>query len=47
MKGFFDKKFKNKYDRICFLCAEETAERCHRRLVAEYMMDNDVEVIHL
>lgn len=24
------------YKKICFLCSEETAERCHRRLLAEY-----------
>jgi len=24
------------YNRPCLLCAEETPERCHRRLVAEY-----------
>jgi uncharacterized protein (DUF488 family) len=36
-------------DSGCFLCAEPTAEKCHRRLVAEYIqshMDN-VEIIHL
>lgn len=33
----------------CLLCSEETAEHCHRRLVAEYLQDHwgDVEIIHL
>lgn len=30
----------------CFLCTEDTAEKCHRRLVAE-MLDNSFEIIHL
>ena len=31
------------------LCAEPAADRCHRRLVAEYLRDawGDVEIIHL
>ena len=33
----------------CLLCSEDTAERCHRRLVAEYLDRHwgDVEVVHL
>lgn len=33
----------------CLLCSEETAEHCHRRLVAEYLQRhwNDVEIVHL
>jgi uncharacterized protein (DUF488 family) len=36
-------------DRACFLCSEPTAEKCHRRLVAEYFKDNlgDIKIIHL
>ncbi|TYP47663.1 DUF488 family protein [Thermosediminibacter litoriperuensis] len=41
----------NKLDGICLLCSEEKADRCHRRLVAEYIKDNlkigDIEIIHL
>lgn len=33
----------------CLLCSEPTPERCHRRLVAEYLRDRwkSVEIIHL
>ncbi len=33
----------------CLLCSEHTAEKCHRRLLAEYFQNvkNDVEIIHL
>lgn len=32
----FDKAFSN-YNKICLLCTEPTPEKCHRRLVAEYL----------
>ncbi len=38
------------YNRVCLLCSEPTAEKCHRRLVAEKIrgvFPNQVEVIHL
>lgn len=33
----------------CLLCSEHTAEKCHRRLLAEYLQHRftDVEVVHL
>ena len=33
----------------CLLCSEETADHCHRRLVAEYLKQHwsDVEIVHL
>jgi uncharacterized protein (DUF488 family) len=33
----------------CLLCTEETPDRCHRRLVAEYLKEywGDVEIEHL
>ena len=33
----------------CLLCSEPTAERCHRRLVAEYLREEwgEVEIVHL
>ena len=33
----------------CLLCSEPTAEKCHRRLVAERLAEHwtDVEIIHL
>jgi len=38
-----------KLHKNCLLCSEHTAEKCHRRLLAEYLQQsfNDVEVIHL
>jgi uncharacterized protein (DUF488 family) len=35
--------------RTVLLCSEDTAEHCHRRLVAEHLQDcwKDVEIIHL
>jgi len=36
-------------DKCCFLCAEPTPEKCHRRLLVEYLakQDKNVEIIHL
>jgi uncharacterized protein (DUF488 family) len=36
-------------DGACLLCSEETAEHCHRRLVAEYLREKwgEVEIVHL
>lgn len=33
----------------CLLCSEHTPEKCHRRLLAEYLQKvrNDIEIIHL
>lgn len=35
--------------KCCFLCSEATADKCHRRLLAEYLSQlwNDVTIIHL
>jgi uncharacterized protein (DUF488 family) len=37
------------FDRACLLCAEPTADHCHRRLVAEYLQRawRNVEIVHL
>lgn len=37
------------FDRGCLLCSEDTADHCHRRLVAEYLAEKwgSVEVVHL
>jgi len=41
----------NDFDKACFLCTEDTPEKCHRRLVVEYLRDNnpgeEVKIIHL
>jgi uncharacterized protein (DUF488 family) len=33
----------------CLLCSEETAEHCHRRLVAEYLQQHwgQIDIVHL
>ncbi|MGB4774808.1 MAG: DUF488 domain-containing protein [Daejeonella sp.] len=38
-----------KFHDNCLLCSEHTPEKCHRRLLAEYLqhVKNDVEIIHL
>ncbi len=35
--------------KACFLCSEPAPEKCHRRLVAEYLREHweNVEIIHL
>lgn len=35
--------------RVCLLCSEEAAERCHRRLLAEYLKDHlpDIQIENL
>jgi len=39
---------KSDFDAACLLCSEETAENCHRRLLAEELTKLwDVEIIHL
>ncbi len=36
-------------DQTCLLCSEPTADKCHRRLVAEYLRDKlgAIEILHL
>lgn len=38
-----------RYQTICLLCSEPTADHCHRRLVAEYWADHipDLSISHL
>lgn len=39
------------FDGLCFLCSEEKAGQCHRRLVAEYVKSKnpelDIEIVHI
>ena len=37
------------FDGACLLCSEATPQRCHRRLVAEYLAAHwpDVQIVHL
>ena len=43
------KKLYMKYNNICLLCTEPTAEQCHRRLVAEHLKKNigNIEIVHI
>lgn len=45
---FQDNYYKN-YERVCLLCSESEADKCHRRLIAEYLKENlsDIEIIHI
>ncbi len=38
-----------KLHKNCLLCSEHTPEKCHRRLLAEYLkhVKNEIEIIHL
>ena len=40
---------KTDLDAACLLCSEASPEKCHRRLVAEYLRKklDDIEIIHL
>lgn len=44
----FIKKFNN-YKKICLLCSESIADKCHRRLMAEIIKKTDLEIkiIHI
>ena len=38
-----------RYRHPCLLCAEDTPDHCHRRLLAEYLAEriSDLEIVHL
>jgi len=38
-----------KLHRNCLLCSEHTPEKCHRRLLADYLkhVKNEIEIVHL
>ena len=40
---------KSDVDAVCLLCSEASPEKCHRRLVAEYLNEKlgGIEIIHL
>ncbi len=50
-RGVAQKINPDEFDRGCFLCAEASPDRCHRRLLAEYLQKEwsrqKVEVTHL
>jgi len=45
-KEHFEKNYSG-YKNVCLLCAEETADKCHRRLVAEAITQDKKGIIHL
>jgi uncharacterized protein (DUF488 family) len=51
INSMLETKYNNQFDNICLLCSEVTADKCHRRLVAEYFKNNNtdlnIEIIHL
>lgn len=51
IKQHIIKKYDNKFDRVCLLCSEVEASKCHRRLAAEYIKesinDENIEIVHL
>jgi len=44
-----DKVTREQLEDSCLLCSEDTADHCHRRLVAEYLRDRwpNIEIMHL
>lgn len=42
-------EYSDQLDGVCLLCSEPTAEKCHRRLVAEKIQSHfpNIEIIHL
>lgn len=50
IKSYFPTLADIKKETICLLCSEASAEKCHRRLLAEYLernLNEKVEVCHL
>lgn len=51
IKSRLDKNYNKNFDGICLLCSEATADKCHRRLVAEYIKRNysnlNIDIIHI
>ncbi|OPZ95085.1 MAG: hypothetical protein BWY74_00051 [Firmicutes bacterium ADurb.Bin419] len=48
---WLEEHYKLNFEGICFLCSEEKADKCHRRLAAEYIAKNypdlKIEIVHL
>lgn len=51
VKDKLERQFKKNFEGICLLCSEATADKCHRRLVAEYIKrsfpEADIQIIHI
>ena len=46
ISSIFDHKYR-KYNKVCLLCSEPTAEQCHRRLVAELLAKDGDTIKHI
>lgn len=48
---WLEEHYKLDFEGICFLCSEEKADKCHRRLASEYIAESypdlKLEIIHL
>lgn len=51
IKKWLDDKYDRRFEHVCLLCSEETANKCHRRLVAELIKnvypELDIEIKHI
>lgn len=51
VKDKLGKKFNNNFNGVCLLCSEATADKCHRRLVAEYIKKSypelNIHILHI
>lgn len=51
IREFIKKSYLERLDGMCFLCSEDTSDKCHRRLVAEFIQSEfeelKIEIKHL
>ena len=51
VESILREEYGNKLNKICLLCSEAKPEKCHRRLLAEYIRSifkyEDIKIIHL
>lgn len=51
IREYIKAKYIKNLDGLCLLCSEHEASKCHRRLVAEFIknefVDMDIEIVHL
>lgn len=51
LHSLIKEKYINTLDQACILCSEETPDKCHRRLLVNYLVDEfpelEINIIHL
>lgn len=51
IKKWLDDKYNKDFEHVCLLCSEETANKCHRRLMVEFIKfsypELDIEIKHI